>query len=137
MTILISAHFPTFAFYYSSREITIHRLLFIVLLFIIFDVSFIVRDETQKFYYSRNTIHSREKFAIHHSRKLGFRLLNSCNPRGLATNSGEAFGNALYRLGIVHNSSVASFACVHAWVALLLYTYIYFINNRYRAHKLF
>ena len=96
-----------------------------------------VRDEIQKVYYSRNTIHSREKFVIHYSRKLGLRLSNSCNPRGLATNLGEAFGNALYRLGIVHISSVASFACVHAWVASLLYTYTYFINKRYRAHKLF
>ena len=137
VTILISAHFPTFAFYYSSREITIHRLLFIVLLIIIFYASFMVRDEIQKFYYSRNTIHSREKFVIHYSRKLGLRWSNSCNPRGLATNSGETFGNAFYWLGLVHNSSVASFACVHAWVALLLYTYIYFINKRYRAHKLF
>ena len=93
-----------------------------------------VRDEIQKFYYSRNTIHSRETLVIHYFRKLGLRLSNSCNPRGLATNSEEAFGNALYRLEIVHISSVASFACVHAWVALLLYTYIYLINKRYRAN---
>ena len=119
----------TFTFYYSSREITIHRSLFIISLFIVFEASFIIRDDIQKFYYSRNTIHFREKFAVHYLRKLGLRLSNSCSPRGLATNSGETFGNALYRLGIVHNSSVASFACVHAWVALLSYTYIYFINN--------
>ena len=128
VTILNSGHFPTFTFYYSSREFTIHRLLFIISLFIVFEVSFILRDDIQKFYYSRNTIHFREKIVIHCSRKLGLRLSNSCNRRGLATNSWEAFGNALYRLGIVHTSSVTSFACVHAWVHII-FIYVYLFNK--------
>ena len=115
-------------FYYSSREITIHRLLFIILLFIVFEVSFGLRDDIQKIYYSQNTIHLQEKFVVHYLRKLGLRLSNSCNPRGLATNSGETFGNALHRLEIVHISSVTSFACVHAWVCVI-YIYVYLLNK--------
>ena len=57
----------TFTFYYSSREITIHRSLFIISLFIVFEASFRLRVDIQKFYYSRNTIHFRKNlsFTIH------------------------------------------------------------------------